>query len=72
MKKRFALVAFIAQTLVTTAQTVSDNPQDSIPVKNLQEVVIEAPKVVRKADMEVYHPSKSAVEIGRASCRERV
>ncbi len=62
MKKRFALVAFIAQTLVTTAQTVSDNPQDSIPVKNLQEVVIEAPKVVRKADMEVYHPSKSAVE----------
>lgn len=35
---------------------------DSIPVHELQEIVIEAPKVIRKADMDVYHPSKSAVE----------
>lgn len=28
----------------------------------LNEVVVEAPRVVRKADMDVYHPSKSAVE----------
>lgn len=27
----------------------------------LHEIVIEAPKVIRKADMDVYHPSKSAV-----------
>lgn len=35
---------------------------DSLPAQELQEIVIEAPKVIRKADMDVYHPSKSAVE----------
>ncbi len=35
---------------------------DSIPTQELQEIVIQAPKVIRKADMDVYHPSKSAVE----------
>lgn len=35
---------------------------DSIPAQELQEIVIKAPKVIRKADMDVYHPSKSAVE----------
>lgn len=37
-------------------------PQDSIAVQELQEIVIEAPKVIRKADMDVYHPSRSAVD----------
>ena len=41
------------------AQTEST---DSIPAQELKEIVIEAPKVIRKADMDVYHPSKSAVE----------
>ena len=36
--------------------------EDSISPQELHEIVIEAPKVIRKADMEVYHPSKSAVE----------
>ena len=35
---------------------------DTIAAQELQEIVIEAPKVIRKADMDVYHPSKSAVE----------
>lgn len=35
---------------------------DSIATHELQEIVIEAPRVVRKADMDVYHPSKSAVD----------
>ncbi len=35
---------------------------DTIAALELQEIVIEAPKVIRKADMDVYHPSKSAVE----------
>lgn len=38
---------------------------DSAAVSELQEIVIEAPKVIRKADMDVYHPSKSAVEHSR-------
>lgn len=35
---------------------------DTIAVQTLDEIVIQAPKVIRKADMDVYHPSKSAVE----------
>lgn len=35
---------------------------DSIPAQELQEIIIEAPKVIRKSDMDVYHPSKSAVD----------
>lgn len=35
---------------------------DSLPEQQLDEIVIEAPKVIRKADMDVYHPSSSAVE----------
>lgn len=35
---------------------------DSVSSLDLQEIVVEAPKVIRKADMDVYHPSKSAVE----------
>lgn len=35
---------------------------DSLPEQQLDEIVIKAPKVIRKADMDVYHPSSSAVE----------
>ena len=35
---------------------------DSVAVQTLDEFVIEAPEVIRKADMDIYHPSKSAVE----------
>lgn len=40
-------------------------PADSIASCELQEIVIQAPKVIHKADMDVYHPSKSAVEASR-------
>lgn len=43
---------------ISAAQEVTD----TIAAQELQEIVIEAPKVIRKADMDVYHPSKSAVE----------
>lgn len=35
---------------------------DTILAHELDEFVIEAPKVIRKADMDIYHPSKSAVD----------
>ena len=38
---------------------------DTIQTHELKEVVVQAPKVVRKADMDVYLPSKSAVENSR-------
>lgn len=34
---------------------------DTITAHSLDEIVIEAPKVIRKSDMDVYHPSASAV-----------
>ena len=53
----FIIVLFCA--LCALAQTEAP---DSISTHELQEIVIQAPKVIRKADMDVYHPSKSAVE----------
>lgn len=44
--------------LIAAAQEVSD----SIATLELKEIVVQAPKVIRKSDMDVYYPSKSAVE----------
>lgn len=58
--KEYISLAVIAFTAISSfAQTESP---DSLPTSQLDEIVIEAPKVIRKADMDVYHPSKSAVE----------
>ncbi len=35
---------------------------DTIVSTSLDEIVVQAPKVIRKSDMDVYHPSKSAVD----------
>lgn len=60
MKHRILTLTFFAIfALAAVAQTETS---DSIPAQKLQEIVIQAPKVIRKADMYVYHPSKSAVE----------
>lgn len=47
--------------LIAVAQEVSD----SIVEHDLNEIIVQAPKVIRKADMDVYYPSKSAVESSR-------
>ncbi len=47
------LIAFIA---------LGQEITDTITPKQLQEVVISAPKVIRKADMDVYYPSRSSVD----------
>lgn len=49
----FLLIAFIA---------LGQEITDTITPKQLQEVVISAPKVIRKADMDVYYPSRSSVD----------
>ena len=41
---------------------VAQEHTDTIPSHQLQEIVIQAPKVIRKADMDVYYPSQSAVD----------
>ena len=62
MKHKLSAAVMLPCALLAGAQTES---ADSIPVKELEEIVVEAPKVVRKADMEVYHPSQSAVEASK-------
>ena len=59
MKQASILCMALFCALCAGAQTEAS---DSIPTQELQEIVIQAPKVIRKADMDVYHPSKSAVE----------
>lgn len=50
----------LAQNPVNPADTIADT--DTTDVEELQEIVVKAPKVVHKADMDLYFPSKSAVE----------
>lgn len=59
MNHTFTLIAF---TLCATCAYAQTEEPDSLAAHELQEIVVEAPKVIRKADMDVYHPSKSAVD----------
>ncbi len=53
---------FIVVLAAFAAQAMAQDQEDA---KMLEEVVIQAPKVIRKADMDVYHPSQSAVDNSR-------
>lgn len=55
-------IMMAAVAIQTPPMTFAQETADTIATHELQEIVIEAPKVIRKADMDVYHPSKSAVE----------
>ena len=48
--------------LTTGFSAFATEPTDTISTKELDEVVVQAAKVIRKADMDVYHPSQSALE----------
>lgn len=54
-----------ASIILIPAIAVSQETADTIPVQELNEVIVRAPKVIRKADMDVYYPSQSAVENSR-------
>ena len=58
MVKMLLFITMLSANFVAFANI----PTDSIPAQELTEVVIQAPKVIRKADMDVYHPSMSAVD----------
>lgn len=55
-------IVMVAVAILFPAIASAQEAADTIATRELQEIVIEAPKVIRKADMDVYHPSKSAVE----------
>lgn len=48
--------------VTTIAATAQSELPDSTAATRLDEIVIQAPKIIRKADMDVLYPSKSAVE----------
>lgn len=58
MKSLYISIFLLQSAFVTVAQ----EPADTVAAQQLQEIVIEAPKVIHKADMDIYHPSKSAVD----------
>lgn len=58
MKSLYISIILLQSAFVTVAQ----EPVDTVAAQQLQEIVIEAPKVIHKADMDIYHPSKSAVD----------
>lgn len=58
MKNSFLFAVCMVSAIYSAAQ----EPVDTTSTHELEEIVIEAPKVVRKADMDVYHPSKGAVD----------
>ncbi len=59
MKTFLAVLLMILCVLCALAQP---EQTDSIDAKELDEVVIKAPKVIRKSDMDLLYPSNSAVE----------
>lgn len=59
MKNLFLSVLAMCLCICTYAE---DEKTDTIEAQTLAEVTIAAPKVIRKADMDVYYPSVSAVE----------
>ena len=61
-EKIFNRVIIAGMALAPSAMASAQETADSIQGYQLQEIEIEAPKVIRKADMDVYHPSRSAVE----------
>lgn len=54
------MTAVFAILLPTVA--LAQESADTIMAQTLDEIVIQAPKVIRKSDMDVYYPSKSAIE----------
>lgn len=58
---RIKTVTLILIFLASQKVFALEEAADSIDTQQLNEVVIEAPKVIRKADMDVYYPSRSAV-----------
>lgn len=51
------ILMFLIAILAVAQETV-----DTMATQQLQEIVIQAPKVIHKADMDLYYPSQSAVD----------
>ena len=61
----FKQIPLAALAMLVPAVAPAQEPADTAATRQLNEIVVQAPKVVRKADMDVYYPSHSAVENSR-------
>lgn len=59
MKIKVILVTMLLSSFAANAR---EEKSDSLQSHVLNEIVVEAPKVIKKADMDIYYPSKSAVD----------
>ncbi len=60
MKPSLSILLALAAAGQASAQTIETDSIDE--ATDLHEIVIEAPKVIRKADMDLYTPSRSAID----------
>lgn len=62
MRLVFIIALAFAVFILAPQLVFGQNQSDTITTQNLKEIIIAAPKIVHKADMDVYYPSKSAVD----------
>ena len=56
------IIPTVVPMILIALGAVAQEPADTITTQELNEVVVQAPKDIRKADMDVYYPSQSAVD----------
>jgi len=55
------ILTLAASAILFPTAAAAQVAPDTIPSTTLDEIVVEAPEVIRKADMDVYYPPQSAV-----------
>ena len=58
----FQRILIVTLPVIIPAIAIAQEISDTIMPHELNEIVVHAPKVIHKADMDVYHPSRSAVD----------
>lgn len=61
-KTIFRKIMTAVSSLLLPAVALAQESTDTLAMQELDEIVIQAPKIIRKADMDVLYPSASAVE----------
>ena len=61
----FRKIMMAVTALLLPAAALSQEAADTVAERTLDEIVIQAPRMIRKPDMDVLYPSVSAVENAR-------
>lgn len=60
-----AKIIFIITLFICTVAYGQEVVTDTLATQHLQELIVKAPKVIRKADCDIYYPSQSAVDYAK-------